>query len=132
MATSIAGLIERFYGELWNRWNDAAVDDTLSPDFRFRGSLGRETLGRHGWRQYRDLVHAGSTDFRNEIIELVCEGGGRRPDFATPGRILGCCWGCPHAAAFLIRGYGLLHRGSSMAASAYVLGDLDGLRAQLG
>src|SRR5215467_15610942 len=74
MATSIAGLIERFYGELWNGWNDAAVDDTLSPDFRFRGSLGRETLGRQGWRQYRDLVRAGSADFRHEIAELVCEG----------------------------------------------------------
>jgi hypothetical protein len=42
MATSVTGLIERFYGELWNKWNDNAVDDTLSPDFTFRGSLGPE------------------------------------------------------------------------------------------
>ena len=56
MAASIARLIERFYGERRNRWNGATVDDTLSPDFRFRGSLGRQTLGRQGWRQCRDLV----------------------------------------------------------------------------
>jgi hypothetical protein len=56
MAASIARLIERFYGELQNRWNGTAVDDTLSPDVRFRGPLGRETLERQGWRQYRVLV----------------------------------------------------------------------------
>ena len=56
MAASIARLIEPFYGERRNRWNGAAVDDTLSPGFRFRRSLGRQTLGRQGWRQYRDLV----------------------------------------------------------------------------
>jgi hypothetical protein len=66
-----------FYGELWNRWNDSAVEDTLSPGFAFRGSLGQEASGRHGWRRYRDLVRAGSADFRNEIVELICDRGRR-------------------------------------------------------
>jgi hypothetical protein len=74
VAVSISNLVERFYGELWNKWNDPAVEDTLDPAFAFRGSLGQETLGRDEWRRYRDLVHAGSADFRNEIVELVCDG----------------------------------------------------------
>src|SRR5262245_57458975 len=35
---------------------------------------GQETVGRDGWRRYRDLVRAGSADFRNEIVGLVWEG----------------------------------------------------------
>jgi predicted ester cyclase len=75
VAVSIGVLIERFYGELWNRWNDSAVEDTLSPGFTFRGSLGQQTSDRPGWRRYRDLVREGSADFHNEIVELVCDGG---------------------------------------------------------
>jgi hypothetical protein len=41
VAVSISHLVERFYGELWNRWNDPAVEDTLGPGFAFRGSLGQ-------------------------------------------------------------------------------------------
>jgi hypothetical protein len=74
VAVSISNLIERFYSELWNEWDDSAVEDTLDAGFAFRGSLGRETVGRGGWRRYRDLVHAGSADFHNEIVELVCDG----------------------------------------------------------
>jgi hypothetical protein len=92
VAVSISNLVERFYGELWNKWNDPAVKDTLDPAFAFRGSLGHETLGRDEWRRYRDLVHAGSADFRNEIVELVCDG--RRRGCGTPAHTLACCWGC--------------------------------------
>jgi SnoaL-like polyketide cyclase len=74
VAAAIGELVERFYGELWNRWDDSAVDGTLSPGFAFRGTLGRETTGRDGWRGYRDMVRAGSADFRNEIVELLCDG----------------------------------------------------------
>ena len=75
VAVSIGVLVERFYGELWNRWNDSAVEDTLSPGFTFRGSLGQQTSERQGWRRYRDLVRAGSADFHNEIVELARDGG---------------------------------------------------------
>jgi hypothetical protein len=63
VAVSIGVLIERLYGELWNRWNDSAVEDTLSPGLTFRGSLGQETSDRQRWRLYRDLVRQGSADF---------------------------------------------------------------------
>jgi hypothetical protein len=95
VAVSIGVLIERFYGELWNRWNDSAVEDTLSPGFTFRGSLGQQTSDRPGWRRYRDLVREGSADFHNEIVELVCDSGRAAARLASPARIPGRCWGCP-------------------------------------
>jgi hypothetical protein len=65
VATGIAELIEGFYAKLWNNWNDAAVENTLSRPLVFRGSLGQQTNGRDGWRRYRDLVRAGSADFHS-------------------------------------------------------------------
>ena len=132
MATSITGLIERFYDELWNRWNDSAVDDTLSPDFRFRGSLGREASGRQGWRQYRDLVRAGSADFRNEIAELVCEGDRAAARLRYTGTHTGLLLGLPVTQRrFEYAGAAFFTADHRSLTSAWVLGDLDGLRAQL-
>ena len=92
VAVSISDLVERFYGELWNKWNDLAVEDMLAPGFAFRGSLGQETVGRDGWRRYRDLVRAGSADFRNEIVELVWEGQrAAAMGCGTPARTPACC-----------------------------------------
>jgi len=71
VAPRIGALIETFYDELWNRWNDSAVEDTLDAAFEFRGSLGQTTVGRDGWRSYRDTVRAGSADFHNEVRDLV-------------------------------------------------------------
>ena len=133
MAASIARLIEPFYGERRNRWNGAAVDDTLSPGFRFRRSLGRQTLGRQGWRQYRDLVHAGSADFRNEIAELVCEGERAAARLRYTGTHTGLLAGLPATQRrFDYAGAAFFSADHRWLTSAWVLGDLDGLRAQLG
>lgn len=67
----IEELIARFYGQLWNNWDDAAVEDVLAEDFAFRGSMGDQTRGRDGWRGYRDAIRQGSPDFHNEVVELV-------------------------------------------------------------
>jgi hypothetical protein len=131
VAVSIGVLIARFYGELWNRWDDSAVEETLSPGFAFRGSLGRETSERQGWRRYRDLVHAGSADFTTRSRSWCVTVGGRRHGFASPVRIPGRCWGC------LQRSGGSSTRGQPFTADerwltgAWVLGDLDALRRQL-
>ena len=70
----IGHLVQRFYADLWNRWDDAAVEDVLSVDISFRGSLGEVVSGRDGWRGYRDMVRDGSRDFHNEIVDLVVSG----------------------------------------------------------
>lgn len=136
MPESISTLIERFYRELWNSWNDSAVDDTLSPGFTFRGSLGQETSGRDGWRQYRDSVRGGSADFRNEIIELVCDGERAAARLRYTGTHTGLLLGLPATgrrfeyagAAFFSAGPSA---GGQRLTGAWVLGDLDSLRRQL-
>jgi hypothetical protein len=111
VAVSISNLVERFYGELWNKWNDPAAEDTLSAGFAFRGSLGQETLGRDGWRRYRDLVRAGSADFCNEIVALVCDGQRAAARLRYTGTHTGVLLGpARHAAALRLRRRRFLHR----------------------
>jgi predicted ester cyclase len=132
VTVSVSVLIERFYGELWNRWNDSAVEDTLSPGFTFRGSLGQETSGRQGWRRYRDLVRAGSADFHNEITELVCEGGRAAARLRFTGTHTGPLLGLPATRRrFEYAGAAFFTAEQRWLTSAWVLGDLDALRRQL-
>jgi predicted ester cyclase len=132
VAESTGNLIERFYGELWNKWNDSAVEDTLSPDFAFRGSLGQQTSGRDGWRRYRDQVRAGSADFANEIIELICHGQRAAARLRYTGTHTGALLGLPATQRrFGYAGAAFFTADGQWLTSAWVLGDLDSLRRQL-
>jgi predicted ester cyclase len=81
-------LVRRFYRDVWNRWDDQAVDQVLADDFCFR---------------------------------LRCSGSHEGELLATAptGRFL-----VYEAAAFL-------RSRDNQLCEAWVLGDLDGLRAQL-
>jgi predicted ester cyclase len=128
----IGVLIERFYGELRKRWNDSAVEDTLSPGFTFRGSLGQETSERQGWRRYRDLVHAGSADFHTEIVELVCDRGRAAVRLRFTGTHTGPLLGLPATQRrFEYAGAAFFTADERWLSSAWVLGDPDALRRQL-
>ena len=132
VAESISSLIERFYSELWNEWNDPAIEETLSPDFAFRGSLGQETSGRDGWRRYRDLVRAGSVDFHNEIVEMVCDRQRAAARLRYTGTHTGALLGLPATQRrFGYAGAAFFTADGQWLTSAWVLGDLDSLRRQL-
>jgi steroid delta-isomerase-like uncharacterized protein len=132
VAESISNMVERFYGELWNKWNDRSVEDTLSPDFAFRGSLGNQTSGRDGWRRYRDLVRAGSADFRNEIVEIVCDRRRAAARLRYTGTHTGALLGFPATQRrFDYAGAAFFTADDQRLTSAWVLGDLDSLRRQL-
>jgi predicted ester cyclase len=129
---AIGDLVERFYGELWNNWNDSAVPDTLHPGFTFRGSLGQETSGRDGWRRYRDLIRAGSADFHNELVELVCDGQRAAARLRYTGTHTGTLLGLPATQRrFEYAGAAFFAADARWLTSAWVLGDVDGLRRQL-
>jgi steroid delta-isomerase-like uncharacterized protein len=125
-------LVRRFYADVWNRWDDAALDDLLDGDFVFRGSLGDEVRGRDGFRGYRDKIRAGFPDFHNEVVELVTEGERAAARLRYTGHHRGTILGvaatgtlvsCDGAAFFTAREGRLLE--------VWVLGDVDGLRRQL-
>ena len=132
MTVKIESLIARFYGDMWNRWDDAAVDQVLDADFTFRGSMGTETHGRDGWRSYRDMIRRGAPDFRNDVVEVIADGDRAAARLLYTGHHQGPLAGMPASgrrfeyagAAFFTSRHGRLF-------SAWVLGDLDSLRRQL-
>jgi steroid delta-isomerase-like uncharacterized protein len=69
-----AAVIERFYRELWNRWDLAAADEIVAEDVRFRGSLGTTVRGREAFTDYVRSVRAAFPDWHNAIDELLAFG----------------------------------------------------------
>lgn len=129
----IADLVQRFYTDLWNRWDDGLVDDLLSPDFLFRGSLGQEVHGRDGWRRYRDLIRQGSSDFHNEIIDLVVAEDRAAARLEYSGTHTGPLLGfSPTGRRFTYSGVAFFTAPDAVLTEAWVLGDLQSLSAQLG
>lgn len=134
IAGDTEALVRRFYQQLWNQWDDGAVAATLSEDFTFRGSLGDETFGRPGWRSYRDQVRAGSADFHNEIVELVCQPERAAARVRCSGHHTGPLLGWPPAAPprpFSYDVAAFFRVSDGLLTDAWVLGDLDHLRRQL-
>ena len=73
MAGSIGTLIKKFCGELWGerfRGQGHAQPGLYLPRVTRAGDVGAAVVAA-----LRGLVRGGSADFRNEIVELVCDGG---------------------------------------------------------
>ena len=65
--------VERFYRDLWDNRDKAAIGEVLHADFTFRGSLGEEKRGHSGFVDYVDMVHDALSDYRCLIDDLVIE-----------------------------------------------------------
>jgi steroid delta-isomerase-like uncharacterized protein len=131
-ADAVRALVTRFYVVLWNAWDDAAVETVLADGFAFRGSLGTETTGRDGWRTYRDAVRHAAPDFRNDLIDLVCEGDRAAARLVCSGHHRGLLLGLPGSGRpFRYDVTAFFRCRDGRLAEAWVLGDLEGLRRQL-
>jgi steroid delta-isomerase-like uncharacterized protein len=131
-ADATRSLVERFYALLWNAWEDAAVAAVLSEDFVFRGSLGTETTGRDGWRGYRDAVRRGAPDFRNDLVDLICDGDRAAARLSCSGRHQGPLLGLPASGRrFRYDAAAFFRCREGRIAEAWVLGDVEALRRQL-
>jgi steroid delta-isomerase-like uncharacterized protein len=125
-------LVRRFYADLWNRWDEAAVEDLLDEDFTFRGSLGDEVSGRDGFRGYRDKIRAAFPDFRNEIVDLIIEGERAAARLRYAGHQKGEILGAPASGAFVsYSGAAFFTARDGRLREVWVLGDVDHLRRQL-
>ncbi|MDQ3851007.1 MAG: ester cyclase [Actinomycetota bacterium] len=124
--------MHRFYRDVWNGWDDRAVDALLAPGFALRGSLGDEAHGREGFRAYRDKVHAAFGDFHNEVRELIVDGERAAVRLTCTGRHDGEILGlAPTGARVAYEAAAFFRTEGGYLQEAWVLGDLDGLRAQL-
>jgi steroid delta-isomerase-like uncharacterized protein len=128
----VRSLIERFYDDAWNRWDDDAVDAVLAEEFVFRGSLGDEARGRDGFRAYRAKVRAAFPDFHNEICEMIVDGDRAAVRLRCTGRHEGEFLGfAASGAAIAYDAAAFFTVGGGRLTEAWVLGDLDRLRRQL-
>ena len=66
-------LVRRYYEEMWNRWDLSLAEELLTPNVRFRGSLGTEGCGIRDFRRYARHVWLAFPDFYNKIEELIGE-----------------------------------------------------------
>lgn len=124
--------MERFYNELWNRWDDAAVDEVLAEDFEFRGSLGESVRGRDGWRRYRDMIRRGSRDFHNEILDVIASGNRAAVRLNYTGTHTGTLLDLEATGRrFSYAGAAFFTSSGSTLTVAWVLGDLAALTPQL-
>lgn len=124
---SVHPLVEAFYARIWNSGQEY-VDDLLTEDFSFRGSLGAKTVGRPGFMEYVYRVRGTLAQYHCEILDCVTQS----PQAFARMRFSGL-----HVAPF--RGFeptgrpvhwdgaALFTFRGNMIAELWVLGDLAGL-----
>jgi len=131
-SSPIPDLVRRFYRDIWNARDRSAIVKLLTEDFRFRGSLGRESVGLAAFAEYVDSVHESLGEYHCEIEELVSEEerGFARMSFSGihRGLLLGHA---PSGKRVSWAGAALFHVRGGKLESLWVLGDLDSLRRQL-
>jgi steroid delta-isomerase-like uncharacterized protein len=126
-------LVRRFYAAVWNRWDDTAVNELLDEHFVFRGSLGDQVRGRDGFRSYRDKIRTAFPDFHNQIVDLVASGDRAAARLCCSGHHQGEVLGiAPTGARVAYEGAAFFTASDGQLAEVWVLGDVDGLRRQLG
>ena len=126
-------LIHRYYADLWNRWDDAVVDEIIAPNIQFRGSLGVTVSGRDGFRGYLAQVRAAFPDFHNQVDELLAEGEGVMARLTYSGTHLGELYGAaPTRNRIEYGGIAFFRICKGQITSGLVYGDTIGLMRQVG
>lgn len=64
-------LIESFYYNVWNRADEDLARRLLTPDFRFRGSLGEEKISPEGFIEYMRMIHQALGNYECLIEDLI-------------------------------------------------------------
>jgi steroid delta-isomerase-like uncharacterized protein len=128
----IAASVRRFYRDIWNANDRTAIPALLTADFRFRGSLGQESVGVEAFAKYVDSVHESLGEYHCEIEELVSEGDRSFARMTFSGILRGSFLGYPPTGKKISwAGAALFRARGERLESLWVLGDLDSLREQL-
>ena len=126
-------LVERYYHQLWNLWDLGIVEEIVTPDVRFHGSLGVAVEGVEGFRSYVQLVRDAFPDFHNTIEDLIAEDDRDAARLLYTGTHSGLLFGvAPTGKRIEYAGLALFHIEDGRIVSGFVLGDLNGLLRQLG
>ena len=125
-------LIERFYLEMWNRFDKTVIPDILTEDLRFRGSLGQSKNGHAEFGEYVDFIQRAFPDFTNEIDDIISEGDKAFARLTYRGTHRGEIFGIAPTGRFVqYAGAAVFTFRGDRVAEVWVLGDIYGLIGQL-
>jgi len=126
-------IIQRYYDELWNKWDLSLVDDIIGPEICFRGSLGVAVQGRDGFKNYVATVRRAFPDFHNTIEELVAEDEKVVARLTYRGTHQGELFGIPPTDKQVsYAGIAMFRILNERIVDGWVIGDVPGLLRQLG
>ena len=125
-------LVRRYYAEVWNAWSSHALEELISPDITFRGSIGAAVNGIAEFQQYVNRIRAAFPDFHNHIEELIAEGEKVAARLTYTGTHRGELLGFPATGnKITYSGIAIFEFAGSKIVRGYVLGDTETLKRQL-
>ncbi len=126
-------LIERYYNDMWNRWDFGMVDELISPKVKFHGSVGVSVEGLDGFRDYMRFIRSAFPDFHNTLEEMVVDGHRVAARLTYTGTHRGLIFGVVATGkAVEYDGLALFRIGGGKVVEGYVLGNVVRLLSQLG
>ena len=131
-------LLEYFYYQGWNKGGDEAMEQVLAANVQFRGSFRRKPLrGVTAFIEYMHQAHNALANNKSQIQDVVLSENGRKAAvrltnrgvhkgdfFGVKGSGHEVCWS---SAAFFT-----FSEDGSKITDIWVLGDIDGLKNQIG
>ena len=125
-------LIDRFYNDMWNRFDKSVFGDILDPKIHFRGSLGQTKVGFDEFGEYVDYIQAFASDFHNEVLSTITERNRTFARLSYTGTHQGEVFGlAPTGKRFEYSGAGVFTFSNGLISDIWVLGDVYGLTKQL-
>ncbi len=126
-------IVYRFYKQLWDKGDLAAIAELCQENFSFRGSLGPDLIGQSQFREYVCWVTETLDGYTSDILALIEEADQIAVKLRFHGRHRKALFGCPATgdrvwwdglAIFSFEGLKIRH--------LWVLGDIHGLLGRLG
>jgi steroid delta-isomerase-like uncharacterized protein len=110
----------------------AALEELISPDIVFRGSIGTAVTGIEQFRQYVNRIRAAFPDFHNHIDDLIGEDDKVVARLTYAGTHRGELFGFPGTEKRIsYQGIGIFQFREGKIVSGFVLGDTENLKRQI-
>ena len=129
---SIARLVERFYGELWNEANLLVAAEILHPEVSFRGSIGLGASGRAEVCDYISMVTTALSEYRCDVQSVIANDNRAAVKVRFSGFHVGEFLGYqPTGRGVEWMGAGFFTSSEDLLQDIWVLGDVVTLKTQL-
>jgi predicted ester cyclase len=125
-------LVERFYTVVWNKADEAEARKILSPDFRFRGSLGPELRGPGGFIAYMRTLRVALENFTCSIDDVIATQDRAAARLSFRGTHRGKFFGAePTGRDISWSGAAFFTVRDGTISELWVLGDIDAIKRQV-